>query len=427
MFRNNVLAFWAHVFVAWMLSLIAAGFTLAADPNGLVAYWALDGSAADAGPYSLDGTLIDGAGFADAILGDGLHLDGIDDYLDVTDASGAFPAVLGGLGQGTVSVWFKFDGLPDTRVIYPVFYMGDGVGGPGQSSVTIEIGHFDPGNTKLYWTSLRNDQQPVPTLCFDTGFNLQQGQWYHYAVVVDPTGNTGYLNGQELTDRHYNFADALSPEFLEDISVQEKVWIGRGFLGFDTRDHYFPGTIDELLIYDRPLSGVEISRYYQSTVTEPTVGDFNNDAIVNDQDIDLMRNAVISGSSDSQYNVDDWGDPDVPNEADFDFLISDIIGSGRGDGNLDQKINLDDFVILTNHYGRLNTNWSGGNYNIDSMTNFEDFVELTNRFGLTFPSAERRTPEPGTLVLVFCGLMASRRIGRLAMICGQDSSRKSRR
>ena len=63
MFRNNIFALYAHVLVAWMLTLAVTGPVLAADPNGLVAHWAMEGSAADAGPHSLDGTLLNGAGF----------------------------------------------------------------------------------------------------------------------------------------------------------------------------------------------------------------------------------------------------------------------------------------------------------------------------------------------------------------------------
>ncbi len=254
--------------IAALIIVVAAGPAFAVDPNGLVAYWPLDNSVADSGPNSLDGTPLNGVGFGDGILGNGLQLDGVDDYVNVTDA-GAFPAVIGGLSEGTISVWFKFQGTTTWGEIFPIFYMGDGVGGAGQTSAIIEIGHFDAGNTKLYWTTFRDDLQNEPTMCFDTGFNLLPDQWYQFAAVVGPSGNTGYLNGQELTDRHYNFADASSPEFLDDISVQQVTWIGRGFLGFNTPDQYFPGEIDEVLIYDRPLSATEMLDYYNS-VPEPT-------------------------------------------------------------------------------------------------------------------------------------------------------------
>lgn len=112
-----------------------------------------------------------------------------------------------------------------------------------------------------------------PTLCFDTNFELNISQWYNFAVVIDATGNTGYLDGVELTSRHYNFNDASSPEFLDDLPVLDTAWIGRGFLSSLPQDQYFPGAIDELLIYDRPLSGTELGNYYNSVtaaVPEPS-------------------------------------------------------------------------------------------------------------------------------------------------------------
>ncbi len=250
------------------LIIVAAGPALAVDPNGLVAHWSLDNTAADSGPNSLDGTPLNGIVYGDGVLGNGLQLDGVDDYVNITDA-GAFPSVIGGLSEGTISVWFKFDRLPTSKwEMFPIFYMGDGVGGMGQTSAVIEIGHPTDGDTQLYWTTYRDDLQNEPTMCFDTNFNLSPGQWYNFMVVVDPSGNTGYLNGQELVDRDYNFDGPSSPEFLEDITDQQVTWLGRGYLTFSPVDQYFPGQIDEVLIYDRPLNATEVADYYQS-VPEP--------------------------------------------------------------------------------------------------------------------------------------------------------------
>ena len=272
MSQSNIRTPYALAVVAWSVVLVVGGAAVASDPGGVVAHWAFDGSAVDSGPNSLDGTLMGDAGFGGGKVGGGLHLDGAGDYVDVHDASGAFPAVLGGLSQGTISTWFRFDAMPDTGVLYPIFYMGDatigsGLQGPAKTSATLEVGHFFPNDAKLYWTTYSDAH--TPTMCFDTDFNLNPGQWYHFAVVVDPTGNTGYLDGQELTGRHYNFADASSPEFLEDVPAQEEVWIGRGFLASTPTIHHFPGTIDEVLVYDRPLSGTEIGDYYAATVPDP--------------------------------------------------------------------------------------------------------------------------------------------------------------
>ena len=59
-------------------------------------------------------------------------------------------------------------------------------------------------------------------------------------------------------------------------------------------------------------------------------GDLNNDYTVDNLDIDLMRDAVINMTSDSKFNVDAQGHPNVPDSNDFDFYITDpsMLGDG---------------------------------------------------------------------------------------------------
>lgn len=137
------------------------------------------------------------------------------------------------------------------------------------------------------------------------------------------------------------------------------------------------------------------------------VGDFNNDAAVNDLDIDLLRNAILSGTSDAIFNLDDAGG-NVPDAGDYDFLIENIIGTGRGDSDLNKVINFLDFTLLSNNFEKSGTNWKQGNYNIDSVTNFFDFVELSNQFGMDFRSwGADEMPEPTTLAMLCLGGLAS--------------------
>ena len=59
--------------------------------------------------------------------------------------------------------------------------------------------------------------------------------------------------------------------------------------------------------------------------TPPPAGmpcDFNSDSNCNDLDIDLLAAAVRNGTSDAKFNVDGVGG-DVPDDADFDFYITD--------------------------------------------------------------------------------------------------------
>lgn len=59
-------------------------------------------------------------------------------------------------------------------------------------------------------------------MCYDSNVNLAENKWHHFAVVVGPDGNTGYLNGKEITNRHYNFGNSKDKSFLDDIPKKEK-------------------------------------------------------------------------------------------------------------------------------------------------------------------------------------------------------------
>ena len=90
----------------------------------------------------------------------------------------------------------------------------------------IEIGHFDeqsfmtgispdPENKKMYVTWIKDNKDPF--LCFDSNVNLEENKWHHFAAVIGPDGNTGYLDGVELTNRHYNFGN--SKDILSKFSL----------------------------------------------------------------------------------------------------------------------------------------------------------------------------------------------------------------
>ena len=125
---------------------------------------------------------------------------------------------------------------------------------------------------------------------------------------------------------------------------------------------------------------------YVLSINEIQPGDFNGDLIIDGPDIDLARMAIINMLNDPLFDVDGIGGS-VPNEADFDFLLSNLIGSGRADGNLDRMVTFNDFVLVTNNFDSVGTGWSQGNYNLDTLTDFDDFVVLTNNFGADFTLA----------------------------------------
>jgi len=232
-------------------------------------YWSFNETsgtiAHDSGTAGLDGTLQGGATFAPGIAGNGVQLDGTNGYVNMS-TSGL--SQVGSLGQGTISTWFKFDRTTKDNDILPVFYLGDGLGGAGHSAALLEIGHFDAGNTKAFFTIIADDMH-LPQ-CFDSGVNLEPGKWYNFVAVVGPNGNTGFLNGKEMTDRHYNFGDASTTYFLKDVADQRVLWLGRGLLGRNTTEQYFDGAIDEVQVSDTPWTAAQAADYYKSVTDPPT-------------------------------------------------------------------------------------------------------------------------------------------------------------
>jgi hypothetical protein len=88
---------------------------------------------------------------------------------------------------------------------------------------------------------------------------------------VGNTFNTGYLDGQEMVRDattppacDYNFGNETVRQFFADVADKRVCWLGRGFLSNRPAQQYLHGAIDELRIYERPLSGAEILTYYNS-------------------------------------------------------------------------------------------------------------------------------------------------------------------
>jgi hypothetical protein len=268
-------------------------------------YWSFNESsgdvAHDASDRGFDGA-ISGATWVEGIVGGALEFDGVDDVVVISDGDG-YPDLIGSLTEGTISVWFKFKTVPGMNEIYPLFYLGDGLGGATQSSLIIEIGHFAP-ESKLYFTITVDGHIP---LCFDSEAHLHPDRWYHFAAVVGPGFNTGYLDGQEMINRDYNYGGPEGHEFFSDLPNKKACWIGQGFLYHDPTLQTAEAVIDEIRIYDRRLGAQEILAYYESVTGLP--GDLDGDGLVSTSDLLMLLGM--------------WGacDADCPADLDGDGVV----------------------------------------------------------------------------------------------------------
>lgn len=238
----------------------------ATPPTDYLSAWDLDegqGTALhDSGPNLFHGA-IQGASWTQGVRGGALRFDGVDDFVAIEDGAG-YPDAIGNLTMGSISVWFKLNRLPQANTIQPIFCLGDSIGGVGYSGIVIEVGHFWENEYKLYFTVIDDDAEP--SLCFDSATDLQTGQWYHFVAVVGNDFNTGYLNGLEMTNRHYNGGDPSSTSFFVSVADKQVCWLGKGYLAFLPNENYLDGVLDEVRVYGRPLSATEVQNYYLETL-----------------------------------------------------------------------------------------------------------------------------------------------------------------
>lgn len=161
---------------------------------------------------------------------------------------------------GTISVTFSFRNFDGD--IQPIVYYGESDAGSPHNSLIIEVGHkMDTNNRKLYFTIVNE------RFCFDSYVNLEENTWYHFVAVVSSAGNTGYLNGAEMSDRHYNLgSDSTYTDFFSSVTVKEVFALGYGRYGMCDDFFHLDGFIGDFRIYNRALTSREVNDLYHKLV-----------------------------------------------------------------------------------------------------------------------------------------------------------------
>ena len=224
MLKNR--AFYIFFVNVCLLSIV----TLSTASNGIVSWWPADGISEDV-VGSNNGTLMNGASYADGIVGKAFSFDGIDDYVEVAhNPSLDSPSAL------TVAAWIKrssIAGLLDAVVVKRGADYG----------YALTFSDRNPNNI-FFWINIPNFgwvysyEVPIP-----------MNKWTHVVAVFDGYRIRLFINGKLAKASYY------VGRYKTISSAECPLNIGRDPYKPQWRFH---GLIDEVKIYNRALTDQEI-------------------------------------------------------------------------------------------------------------------------------------------------------------------------
>ncbi|MEM3455459.1 MAG: LamG domain-containing protein, partial [Candidatus Micrarchaeia archaeon] len=234
-----VLKVFNSVFFVLFFILILSQIVLAQCPTGMISYWKFDeGSGTIAYDYLgyNNGTLLYGANWSQGVVNSAVNLDGVDDYVSVpTSSSLQSPAITNAI---TIAAWVYLRSIPSAEtyiVSHNYRFYEFRIGSWGQTQLSAYLGNG---------TNFAN---------YDSGYYVPLNQWHHYVVTANGTNVKFYVDGvlvktlaQTLPLGVYN-----TPMYIGRRSPAE----------WDPLN----GIIDEVAIFNRSLSDLEIQQLYNAS------------------------------------------------------------------------------------------------------------------------------------------------------------------
>jgi hypothetical protein len=204
----------------------------APPPAGLISRWTADGDAGDVWGLN-NGVMMNGAGFAPGRTNYAFNFDGADDYMQVANPVG-LPL---GAAPRTVVLWFQTRRNLLTHTESALVQYGTPANGRMFGLITSAN-----ASGRLYFYGHDADLAGTTTLLADT--------WYQAAVTYDGTTLRLYLNGVEENSSPMSLDTALDQNGLT--------------VGLRPNAIRWDGLIDELAVFDRALSALEILALYNA-------------------------------------------------------------------------------------------------------------------------------------------------------------------
>lgn len=266
----------------------------------LQGYWPLDESSGDAIDYS-------GNGFSGTVNGATQGATGILNTpaydFDGTSSHVALPSTGVGTGSVSISAWVYFDTTDADDTIVGAF-------DSGSNDIFTLKNNESNGQWQFALGVFNGNMVTAETTAGEDGPNA--GQWYHVVGVADKTAGEVriYVDGIEV---------ASASGTIGDFDNADDFYIGaRNNTGSD--DRHLDGRIEEVRIYSRPITDLEVKSLYDAAATaylktdwqtfsggslDPTSTFFNIDVSLNNQSVKAFIVSDINGDDE----IDEVSDP----------------------------------------------------------------------------------------------------------------------
>jgi subtilase family serine protease len=200
-------------------------------PAGLVGWWSGDGNASDIAGLN-DGVMHNGVSFESGHVGQAFRLDGVDDWISTNQA-------FANDQSHTIEAWVNWGGDNGQRF----------------QEIASWWNQTDPVANRMFLGTRSGGNLRYGDAWNNVPASLATDQWVHLAATYDNTTNDRqiFLNGTHVA----SLSGTAEARFSDTLAIGRQ---GNAI----TAGEYWNGLVDELSLYDRPLSAAEIQSIFDA-------------------------------------------------------------------------------------------------------------------------------------------------------------------
>lgn len=223
----------------YIVYLILPCITFAGVDDNLVASYQFNGNSNDESGNNNNGAMY-GVSFTEDMEGrinSAVHFDGINDYIEIMDDVSLYF----GYGDFTISFWVRPESIHNYQRFISKYHSSGGWIIYGNEAGRVYV-NFDRERS------------------FDLGF-YEENEWQHFTLVKTSASVSFYKNGGLV--KNYS-------SIIGNTDSSQNILIGTCGYGCDVPDEYLKGSMDDIRIYNRALSGSETMELFSlsSSCTE---------------------------------------------------------------------------------------------------------------------------------------------------------------